>query len=121
MARFDTYYYSLGGRLLGSLDSNGTQFYLTDALGSLVSAFTNAAGGAALKGNQLFGPYGSARYTAGSINTAKGFLPDHLYRRTAHLLLLPAPFLDLPALTFIPFPFDLQQPHICPIDERRID
>jgi YD repeat-containing protein len=39
------YYYFLAGRLLGSLDGNGTQFYLTDALGSLVSAFTNAAVG----------------------------------------------------------------------------
>ena len=73
----NTYYYSLAGRLLGSLDSNGTQFYLTDALGSVVSAFTNAAGGAALKGNQLFGPYGNARYYAGSINTAKGFIGQY--------------------------------------------
>jgi hypothetical protein len=38
--------YFLAGQLLGSLDGNGTQFYLTDA-----------AGGASLKGNQLFGPY----------------------------------------------------------------
>jgi RHS repeat-associated protein len=71
--QWNTYYYALAGRLLGALDGNGTQFYLTDALGSLVSAFTNAAGGAALKGNQLFGPYGNGRYYAGSINTAKGF------------------------------------------------
>jgi hypothetical protein len=65
------------GKLLGSLDGNGTQFYLVDALGSLISDFTNAAGGAALKGNQLFGPYGSGRYNAGNINTAKGFIGQY--------------------------------------------
>ncbi len=50
----NTYYYLLGGRLLGALDGNGTTFYLTDALGNLVSEFNNAAGGASLKSNQLF-------------------------------------------------------------------
>ena len=38
------YYYFLAGHLLGSLDSNGTQFYLTDAQGGLVSSFTNSSG-----------------------------------------------------------------------------
>jgi len=57
--QWNVYYYFLAGRLLGSLDGNGTQFYLTDAQGSLVSAFTNAQGGASMKGNQLFGPYGT--------------------------------------------------------------
>jgi RHS repeat-associated protein len=70
-------YYFLAGRLLGSLDGNGTQFYLVDALGSLVSDFNKAAGGAALKGNQLFGPYGTGRYYAGNINTAKGFIGQY--------------------------------------------
>ncbi len=42
--QWNIYYYFLGGRLLGALDGNGTQFYLTDALGSLVSAFNNCAG-----------------------------------------------------------------------------
>ena len=73
----NTYYYYLAGRLLGSLDSNGTQFYLTNALGSLVSDFTNASGGAVLKGNELFGPYGNGRYNAGTTNTAKGFLSQY--------------------------------------------
>jgi len=36
---------------LGSLDGNGTQFYLTDA-----------QGGASMKSNQLFGPYGTGGY-----------------------------------------------------------
>ena len=70
------YYYFLGGRLVGSFDGTNTIFYLTDALGSIVSAFSNTANSAAVKGNQLFGPYGvggAARYLAGTINTAKGF------------------------------------------------
>src|SRR5712692_8039002 len=73
----NVYYYFLAGRLLGSLDSNGTKFYLTDAQGSLVSSFTNAAGGATMKSNQLFGPYGNNRYSAGSLNTAKGFIGQY--------------------------------------------
>ena len=72
--QWNVYYYFLAGQLLGSLDGNGTQFYLVDALGSIVSDFNNAAGAAALKGNQLFGPYGLNRYFAGNINTAKGFI-----------------------------------------------
>src|SRR5712692_3936506 len=73
----NVYYYFLAGRLLGSLDSNGTQFYLSDAQGSLVSSFTNASGGATMKSNQLFGPYGNNRYSAGSLNTAKGFIGQY--------------------------------------------
>ncbi len=69
----DTYYYSLGGRLLGALDSNGTTFYLTDTLGSILASFSNAAGGASVKGNQVFAPYGTGRYYKGNINTLKGF------------------------------------------------
>ncbi len=71
------YYYFLAGHLLGSLDSNGTQFYLSDAQGSLVSSFNNASGGAVMKSNQLFGPYGNTRYNAGSLNTAKGFIGQY--------------------------------------------
>jgi RHS repeat-associated protein len=52
---------------------NGTRFYLTDALGSVLANITNAAGGASVKGNQVFGPYGNGRYFKGDINTAKGF------------------------------------------------
>ncbi len=68
-----TYYYSLAGKLIGALDANGTTFYLTDALGSLLASFSNTANSAALTSNQLYGPYGNARYTAGTLNTAKGF------------------------------------------------
>ncbi|HLZ64501.1 MAG TPA: hypothetical protein VKR06_46830 [Ktedonosporobacter sp.] len=52
----NTYYYFLAGHLLGSLDGNGTQFYLTDALGSLVSSFTNAAGGAGMRATNCLAP-----------------------------------------------------------------
>src|SRR5713101_6622072 len=69
----DTYYYSLGGRQLGALDGNGTTFYLTDTLGSILASFNNAAGGASVKGNQVFAPYGTGRYYKGNINTLKGF------------------------------------------------
>jgi len=70
----DLYYYSLGGRLLGSLDnSSKTLFYLTDALGSVLASFSNVANSATIKGNQVSGPYGNPRDFQGSINTAKGF------------------------------------------------
>ncbi len=70
----DLYYYRLGGRLLGALDNTGkTTFYLSDALGSVLTSFSNAAGIAAIKGNQVFGPYGNPRDFQGTINTAKGF------------------------------------------------
>ncbi len=68
-----TYYYSLAGKLIGALDSSGTTFYLTDALGSLLASFSNTANSAALKSNQLYGPYGNTRYTSGTLNTVKGF------------------------------------------------
>jgi RHS repeat-associated protein len=69
----NTYYYFLGGTLIGDLNANGTYFLLTDGLGSILSTISWAAGGAAVQGNQLFGPYGKARYYAGNITTAKGF------------------------------------------------
>ncbi len=75
--QWNIYYYFLASRLLGSLDGNGTQFYLSDAQGSLVSSFNNAPGGATMKSNQLFGPYGNNRYNAGSLNTAKGFIGQY--------------------------------------------
>ncbi len=49
----NTYYYSLAGRLIGAKDANGTVFYMTDTLGSILASFTNTAGGATLKGNQV--------------------------------------------------------------------
>ncbi len=69
----NTYYYYLGGQLLGDLTANGTYFLLTDALGSVLSQFTWAAGGASVQANQLFGPYGNVRYHPRPFNTAKGF------------------------------------------------
>jgi len=50
---------------------------LTDALGSIFSEINWSAGGASVQGNQLFGPYGSGRYSAGTINTAKGFIGQY--------------------------------------------
>lgn len=75
--QWNIYYYFLASRLLGSLDGNGTQFYLMDAQGSLISSFNNAPGGASMKSNQLFGPYGNARYAACCLNTAKGFIGQY--------------------------------------------
>jgi RHS repeat-associated protein len=69
----NTYYYSLGGRLIGSSNGSSTTFYLTDLLGSVVSTMSNTAGSAAVVGNQVYGPYGNQRYSAGSLGTAKGF------------------------------------------------
>ncbi len=39
----------------------------------MLASFSSAAGIAAIKGNQVFGPYGNARDLQGTINTAKGF------------------------------------------------
>ncbi|HZU69493.1 MAG TPA: hypothetical protein VFA09_19605 [Ktedonobacteraceae bacterium] len=69
----NTYYYFLAGHLLGSSDANGTSFYLTDAEGSILASITNPAGGAVIKENQVFDPYGNVSYHAGTLNTAKGF------------------------------------------------
>ncbi len=71
--QFNTYYYSLGGQLIGDLNPNSTYFLLTDALGSVVSTINWSAGGASVQGNQLFGPYGNGRYYAGNLTTTKGF------------------------------------------------
>ena len=70
----NTYYYSLGGRMLGALSSSeGMRFSLTDALGSVLVSFNYVAGSATVKGNQDFGPYGNKPYSQGTINTAKGY------------------------------------------------
>ncbi|WP_052890442.1 RHS repeat-associated core domain-containing protein [Thermogemmatispora carboxidivorans] len=73
-----THYYDLGGQLLGELSGVGsqpgnTQLFLTDQGGSVVATFSNADGAAALVGNQGYGPYGSQRYRAGDMGTARGF------------------------------------------------
>ncbi len=72
----NTYYYTLGGRLIGALTgitTFTTQFFLTDALGSVLATFSATAGSAAVLGNQVYGPYGNQRYTKGSMGTAKGY------------------------------------------------
>ena len=69
----NTYYYSLAERLIGSNDANGTVFYMTDTLGSVLASFSNTPNAATLKGNQVYGPYGNSRYSQGTINTLKGF------------------------------------------------
>jgi len=69
----NTYYYSLAGRLLGKSDGTTTTFALLDGLGSVLASISNTAGSAAVKGNQLYGPYGNTRYQQGTLGTAKGF------------------------------------------------
>src|SRR5258708_2190655 len=72
----NTYYYSLAGRLIGELTGTTpkTNIFLTDALGSVLATFSNTAGTAALLGNQVYGPYGTQRYSSGgTMGTNKGF------------------------------------------------
>src|SRR6266700_3249504 len=73
----NTYYYSLGGRLIGELTGSptplSTSIFLTDALGSVLATFSNTTGSAALLGNQLYGPYGTQHYNKGAMGTTKGF------------------------------------------------
>ena len=68
-----TYYYALGGRLIGELQGSTTQFFLTDELGSVLTTFNATAGSAAVQGNQVYGPYGTSRYSKGAMGTTKGF------------------------------------------------
>ncbi len=69
----DTYYYNLGGMLVGESTSSGTNMFLTDALGSVIETISATANTAAVQGNQVYSPYGSSRYQQGSMGTAKGF------------------------------------------------
>lgn len=73
----NTYYYSLGGRLIGDLTGSSsplsTNLFFTDALGSVLATFSNTAGSAAVLGNQVYSPYGAQRYTKGALGTSKGF------------------------------------------------
>jgi RHS repeat-associated protein len=69
----NTYYYSVGGRLIGTWNGTNTNFLLTDLLGSVVATINNTAGSAAVLGIQAYGPYGNKRYTAGIVKTNKGF------------------------------------------------
>jgi RHS repeat-associated protein len=72
----NTYYYVVAGHLIGKLSgvsTLSTSFLLTDLLGSVVSTISNTAGSAQLLWNQLYGPYGEKRYSAGTVESAKGF------------------------------------------------
>jgi RHS repeat-associated protein len=72
----NTYYYTLAGRLIGKLSGTSTlttSFLLTDLLGSVVSTISNTVGSAQLLWNQQYGPYGEKRYSAGTVDTSKGF------------------------------------------------
>ena len=76
LSQNQVYYYSLGGSLLGALEvgnSSNTNFFLTDALGSVLASINNTANSAAVQGNQLYDPYGNSRYSSGTIGTTKGF------------------------------------------------
>ncbi len=72
-----THYYSLGGQLIAELTGpptgQSTNFFMTDALGSVLATFSNTAGTAAMLGTQLYTPYGGQRYQTGSMGTYKGF------------------------------------------------
>ena len=69
----NTYYYTLAGQLLGKSDGASTTFFQTDRLGSVVANWSNTAGSAALRGNQVYGPYGKQRYNQGTHGTPIGF------------------------------------------------
>ena len=69
----NTYYYSLGGRLIGELTASGTSMLLTDALGSVLASFSNLAGSASVQANRTYGPYGTVQDKTGSFSTNKGF------------------------------------------------
>ncbi len=61
---------------LTCLSTQTTNILLTEPLGSVVAAFSNTAGSAALSGNQTYGPYGHRRYNTGGLSgmgTSKGF------------------------------------------------
>jgi RHS repeat-associated protein len=68
-----TCYFSLGGHLLGALVYGNMQFYLTDTEGSVLTTFSNVAGSAVILGNQVYSPYGTKGYNAGSMGTSKGY------------------------------------------------
>lgn len=69
----NVYYYVLGNLPIGELNGTNTPFFLTDALGSILSTFSATSGSAAVQGNQVYGPYGNNRYSQGAMGTSKGF------------------------------------------------
>lgn len=65
------YYPSAGGALPGVVSVNGTISYAaTDGLGSLNEALSSSG---SVTAQQLYTPYGTVRYTSGTMPTAKGF------------------------------------------------
>lgn len=62
-------YYSLAGHLIGSTDGTTTTYDLTDALGSVLMSVSSSA----VLGEQVYGPYGNQRYSAGTMGTDKGY------------------------------------------------
>ncbi len=75
----NTYYYSLGGMLVGESTGTNTNMFLTDALGSVLETISAAANTASVQGNQVYSPYGSSRYQQGTMGTAKGFTTGLLW------------------------------------------
>jgi len=69
----NTYYYNLGGMLVGEFDGTNTNMFLTDVLGSVIETISATANSATVQGNQVYSPYGSSRYQQGSMGTTKGF------------------------------------------------
>jgi RHS repeat-associated protein len=66
----------MGGRLIGELTGGSTpttNLFLTDALGSVLTTFSNVQNSAAVQGNQVYGPYGTQQYSQGSMGTNKGY------------------------------------------------
>jgi RHS repeat-associated protein len=65
-----TTYYSVGGQRIAA-NVNGTLYYFGyDALGSQVVVLNNSG---SIVGSQLYGPYGSSRYSNGTLPTSIGF------------------------------------------------
>jgi len=69
------HYDDLGGQLLDERSGSTTTLLLTDALGSVIATLSNTQNNAAVLGNQLYGPYGTQRLQAGTIDTStsRGF------------------------------------------------
>ena len=69
-----TTYYAVGGHRIAA-NVNGSFYYFGyDALGSQVMVL-NASG--TVVGSQLYGPYGSSRYSTGTLPTSIGFTGQH--------------------------------------------
>lgn len=69
----NTFYYSLGGQVIGKYDGTNTTFFITDGLGSVAASFSNTTNSAAVLGNQTYEPYGKPQYQQGTMGTNKGY------------------------------------------------